>query len=308
MIHWLLTRLEKNPRAHFAEWELRRQDSAAFESLVHDGLIRRLPAPRLGESYVDPSGRLLTLVPNPDGTVEGIDEDDPEYQPATVTLSELASWTVDLDALCRRFREANSLSGKHGALHERLYMLGEVSPGRAAVLALLVDEDSGLPLLRSLPALGPSVVQRFLVACPSLGVLPQQQIRLEQIDIEVFVLRPKTPFALPRSSPARSRAAALGPRSGQSRSRQGRPRGRTFGAMLDCWFTCYQLHERFDSTHEAYNAIEACLERRPVEGIEPPLRTRYSRARSYAAKAREQRGGCLWYRHQEGPPSELMSE
>ena len=78
--------------------------------------------------------------------------------------------------------------------------------------------------------------------------------------------------------------------------------------MLDCWLTCHHLEECFDSISEAYDSIATYLESHQIDGVVPPTRARYSRARSYAAKARRQRGSCLWYRHQEPPPSELMSE
>ncbi len=196
MIHWMLTRLEKNPRALFEEWELEKQNPAALEAIKREGLIRRLPAPRLGDSYVDPSGRLRTVVANPDGTLEAIDEDDPECDPVPVTLSEVASWTVNVDLLCQRFREVNILSGDFGRLHERLYLLGDLSPGRAVVLAFLPDERSGVPLLMTLPALAPTTTREFIVVVPSLTLPPPELRRLESLHIWVRALRPDDPFAL----------------------------------------------------------------------------------------------------------------
>jgi hypothetical protein len=198
VIHWLLTRLEKNPHALFEEWELRRQDPVALEDLRREGLIRRLSASQAGHSYVDPSGRLLTVVSNPDGTLEAIDEDDPECQPVPVALSEVASWRVNLEALCGRFREANSLSGPFGELNERLYLLGGLSPGRVAVLAFLSDEASGVPLLQALLALAPAASREFLVFLPSLTLPPPEQRRLESLRIWVQTLRSDDPFALRR--------------------------------------------------------------------------------------------------------------
>jgi hypothetical protein len=192
----MLTRLEKNPRALFEEWELKGQDSAAFEDAKRTGLVRRLPAPHVGESYVDRSGRLLTVVANPDGTVEGIDEDDPECEPLPVEPSEVASWTVNADVLCQRFREANSLSGTSGCLHERLYLLGDLSPGRAVILAFPPDERSAVSLLMELPALASTTIREFVVAVPSLTPPPAEQRRLEALHIWVQALRPDDPFAL----------------------------------------------------------------------------------------------------------------
>jgi len=192
----MLTRLEKNPRALFEEWELKRQDPAGFEDAMRTGLVRRLPAPRLGDSYVDPSGRLRTVVANPDGTLEAIDEDDPECDPVPVTLSEVASWTVNVDLLCQRFREVNILSGDFGRLHERLHLLGDLSPDRAIVLAFLLDERSGVPLLMTLPALAPTTIREFIVVVPSLTPSPPEQRRLEALHIWVRALRSDDPFAV----------------------------------------------------------------------------------------------------------------
>jgi hypothetical protein len=206
----MLTRLEKNPHALFEEWELKRQDPAAFEAAKREGLVRRLPAPRAGESYVDPSGRLLTVLANPDGTLEAIDEDDPECQPVPVALSKVASWTVNVDALCRRFREVNGLSGTSGRLHERLHLLGDLSPDRAVVLAFLPDERSGVPLLMSLPSLAPTASREFFVVVPSLAPPPSEQRRLESLHIWVRALRSDDPFAL-RSLVTSAPSAEVGP-------------------------------------------------------------------------------------------------
>jgi hypothetical protein len=206
----MLTRLEKNPRALFEEWELEKQDPAALEAIKREGLIRRLQAPRVGESYVDPSGRLLTMVANPDGTLEAIDEEDLECEPVPVTLSRVASWTVNVDALCRRFREVNNLSGASGRLHERMHLLGELSPDRAVVLAFLSEERSGVPLLMALPALAPTTTRKFLVVVPSLTPPPTEQRRLEALHIWVRALRSDDPFAL-RSLAASTLSAEVGP-------------------------------------------------------------------------------------------------
>jgi hypothetical protein len=192
----MLTRLEKSPRTVFEERELKERNPAALEEAKRTGLIRRLPAPRAGESYISRSGRLLTVVANPDGTLEAIDEDDPDREPVPVAPSEVASWAVNVDALCRRFREANSLSGTSGCLHERLYLLGDLSPGRAVVLAFLADERSGVPLLMTLPALAPTTTREFFVATPSLVPSPTEQRRVEALHIWVRALNPDEPFAI----------------------------------------------------------------------------------------------------------------
>jgi hypothetical protein len=136
------------------------------------------------------------VVANPDGTLEAIDEADPECEPVPVALSEIASWSVIVEVLCQRFRDANGLSGTSGCLHERLHLLGDLSSERAAVLAFLADERSGVPLLMTLPALAPTTIREFIVVVPSFTLSPTEQRRLEALHIWVRALRPDDPFAL----------------------------------------------------------------------------------------------------------------
>jgi hypothetical protein len=87
--------------------------------------------------------------------------------------------------------------------------------------------------------------------------------------------------------------------------RGGRPKGRSFGFLLDCWFTCHHFVDRFDSQREAYDAVEALAQAGRISYVDVPLRPRYPAARSYAAAVRcASDGKCLWYRHKEPPPSE----
>lgn len=90
--------------------------------------------------------------------------------------------------------------------------------------------------------------------------------------------------------------------------RGGRRPGTSFGALLDCWMTCGALGDRFDSPSDAYNAIEAYLDRHPRPDVQPPIRARYSSARSYAVTARKKQSRCTWRSHPEPLPSELVSE
>jgi hypothetical protein len=90
-------------------------------------------------------------------------------------------------------------------------------------------------------------------------------------------------------------------------TRPGRRSGRTMGSMLDCWFTCHNLGDRFDSTHDAYVAIARYLTSRPPQGMDALPIARYANARSRAKTQRMRRGGCTWWRCADGPPSDLLS-
>jgi hypothetical protein len=87
----------------------------------------------------------------------------------------------------------------------------------------------------------------------------------------------------------------------------GRPSGRTMGSMLDCWFTCHNLGDGFDSPHEAYVAIDRSLSLHPPSDMAVLPTGRYSSARSRAGTRRSKLGRCTWWRCAEGPPSDLLS-
>jgi hypothetical protein len=101
----------------------------------------------------------------------------------------------------------------------------------------------------------------------------------------------------PVAAPERGSGASSGT------GRGGRPSGRSFGFLLDCWFNCYQFGDRFDSPRHAYDEVQSLARADRITEVHPPVRTRYPAARSYAAAIRTKSGKCLWYRHNEPPPS-----
>jgi hypothetical protein len=88
--------------------------------------------------------------------------------------------------------------------------------------------------------------------------------------------------------------------------RVGRPSGRGFGAMLDCWMTCKRLADFCGSVAEAYDAVEHHFQNHPAPSWEPPPRERYASVRSDAKRKRETAGTCLWHRHSERLPIGLI--
>lgn len=197
MIRWMLTRMEKHPLAIFRERELKSYDAAQFERLKSERLVRRRPGARAGDSYRDTSGRHLTIVVGPSGSLEAIDDEDPEFDAVSVKPADSVSWQVDMDAVCSRFRAGNQLVGDSGRLHDRLFLLGESSPDRVVILTLLADERSGLPLLKSIPSLVSRAYSEFLVACPSFQMSPTERRALESHGIGVAVIDARDPFMLP---------------------------------------------------------------------------------------------------------------
>ena len=91
--------------------------------------------------------------------------------------------------------------------------------------------------------------------------------------------------------------------------RVGRPRGRYFGALLDCWFQCSMLQDRFDTVGEAYDAIQRYLAHNPRHDVDLPEPMKWISSWSYAkAQRRRQNDKCCWYGHPEAIPSELTCE
>ena len=88
--------------------------------------------------------------------------------------------------------------------------------------------------------------------------------------------------------------------------RGGRPAGRGFGALLECWMTCKRLAEYYGAVATAYDAVNRYFRTRPKPGREPPPRERYASVRSDAKRKREKAGTCLWHRHSEPLPTGLI--
>lgn len=91
------------------------------------------------------------------------------------------------------------------------------------------------------------------------------------------------------------------PRS-TTRRRPGRPKGRGFGALLDCLMTCGRLAEYFGGVEGAYDAIDRCVRAHPDRYPAAVPKSRYAHARSNAKASRRRTGQCLWYKHPEPYP------
>lgn len=92
-----------------------------------------------------------------------------------------------------------------------------------------------------------------------------------------------------------------------SQRRGGRPAGRGFGAVLDCWMTCGRLGEYYGTAREAYDAIDDYLQQQTNADQYVPPRERFPSVRSDAKRKREKAGRCLWHNHPEPVPPELIS-
>jgi hypothetical protein len=95
-------------------------------------------------------------------------------------------------------------------------------------------------------------------------------------------------------------------RKDAQRRRGGRPPGRGFGAMLDCWMTCGRVGDYYGSSKEAYDAIDRYLGDHALPDQHIPPRERFSSARSDAKRERERAGRCVWHKHPEPVPQELI--
>ena len=191
----MLTRLERFPSAVFRESALRELFPEEFQRTLQQAIIARI-RPESGVTSLVRGSRRLTLVP--DGAAYlGLDEEEPDAAPDQISHEELASWRVRMDAICAQFRVRNQLDGPSGPLHDRLYLLGEASPDRAVVLALLCHESSGIGMLRALPSLVSRAYSEYLVVCPSFQVPPVERRALESLGVKSAVMDKAEPFLLP---------------------------------------------------------------------------------------------------------------
>jgi len=95
-------------------------------------------------------------------------------------------------------------------------------------------------------------------------------------------------------------------RKDAQRRRGGRPPGRGFGAMLDCWMTCGRVGEYYGSSKKAYDAIDRYLGDHALPDQDIPPRERFPSVRSDAKRERERAGRCVWHKHPEPVPQELI--
>ena len=86
---------------------------------------------------------------------------------------------------------------------------------------------------------------------------------------------------------------------------QGRPKGKGFGALLDCLMTCGALAEYFGGVEEAYDEIERRVEAAPDRYPAAVPRQRFAHVRSAARATQRRTGQCPWFGHPEAIPKEL---
>lgn len=208
MIGWLLTRLEANPRAVFLEAELRAYDSTGFEVLRGERLLRRL---RVAATYPDPTGRrILSVFEGPDGTLEAIDDADPDFDPLPVTHVELAQWIVDLDRVAARIRAANELQGRVELLTPRLLYLGTAMQSIGVVLAFVPRTSDAETLLLALRVQAPQRAEGPLVLCPSYSPPPTLERQFWPLRVALSTLGDRDPFTLTAPALATLRRLAAG--------------------------------------------------------------------------------------------------
>ena len=191
----MLTTLERFPTAVFRESALRQLFPHDFERARRQGIITRLPL-ESGVRSLTRGNRRLMLIPEGAAYV-GVDEEDTDATVEEIGHEELAVWHVRMDVICSQFRERNELAGASGSLHGRLYLLGETSPDRAVILALLADERSALALLKAIPSLVSGSYAEVLVVRPSFRTPPAERRALESMGIGAEVMDDRDPFLLP---------------------------------------------------------------------------------------------------------------
>ncbi len=195
----MLTRMEENPNAVFYGTELKTRFPEAFQQGIDSRLLRRLST-HLQSGYRDLGLNTTRLIVAEHGNIEAIDEEDPEDDPIPLTPDDLARYTLDLGVFALNVQQQNKLTGKPAPLTDRLFFLGEAeSEGiiAAYVLALMNDSPGMDKILLELPSLLPAVYRRVLVACPSHTPAPTYRRQLEDLGIQVALLRPDNPLVLP---------------------------------------------------------------------------------------------------------------
>src|SRR5205085_1515799 len=101
VIHWMLTRLEINPRATFLEPELE-QYGAEFEAAKAERLVRAVGV----DDAVHIGGRRLVVQDGEDG-LEAFDTDDCNVEPVSLEANAVRRWRFDVPRFVEGVRERN---------------------------------------------------------------------------------------------------------------------------------------------------------------------------------------------------------
>jgi hypothetical protein len=139
-------------------------------------------------------------------------------------------------------------------------------------------------------------------------VLEETRIDLEEEKLRTLVAeaverqKAKTATAIGRASEADEEPEA----ARRASKRGGRPAGRGFGAWLDCLMMCGNVQECYGTAQETYDAIYEYLIEHTKAGEHVPRRGRFPSLRSDAKRKRQRAGRCVWHRHPEPVPEELL--
>jgi hypothetical protein len=199
MIQRLFYELEDNPQRIFYESELLRRYPSEFHQWQQTGWVVRAPILAPGDYYAGNNDGLLLIVENEDGTLEGIDEYDPEFDPIPLAAQDLVGWKLDLHACAAEFQGASGLRGRPGPLDDRLFFLGEklLEDSRiAVVLGLFGSDANALQNMRCVSNLLSDNYQCFVVVCPSYAPTPEASRQLNGLNVRVVQMQPAAPFVL----------------------------------------------------------------------------------------------------------------
>ena len=199
MIQRLFYELEHNPHRVFYERELLSHYSSEFHQWQQVGWVVRVPILGPGDYHASNNDGMLLIVDNEDGSLEGVDEDDPEFDPVPLAAQDLIGWKVNLYACADEFQRCSGLRGRPGVLDDRLFYLGEKLLGDsniAVVLGLFASEGNALQSMCCLSNLLSDSYQCFVVVCPSYVPTPELNRQLSSLHVRVVQMHPEAPFVL----------------------------------------------------------------------------------------------------------------
>jgi hypothetical protein len=207
----LLGHLALFPGARFLESDLSARCAEGFARLVEQRLLRFVQTDPDQATYPCPTpwaegcDRVVSRVEDRLWAVCTCPANEP---PIPLSPEDLNRWRVDLQAVTRRFREANGLRGNSEDLDGRMFFLGETQrDGLSNAFALgLIDDREAVTRLKALPNSLSRQYDRLVVACPSFVPAPRERRELESLDVFVVPLGAPDPFLLDYSAALRKPA------------------------------------------------------------------------------------------------------
>lgn len=187
MILELLDIFARNPAALVSRSELAALLGDQFDAIVDSGIVA--PAERWAV-HVLGDGRVLRVDELPNGSLEGFDEFDPDFEPIPLCPDDIEEWTLDACQLARAIANAQGLPAVAGQiLSPRFVLAVNIRRDLPMVIGLLNQSPSSTNAILAQRARLPAKTRGVVIVSPLFAPDALDQVTLERHGIVVAALR-----------------------------------------------------------------------------------------------------------------------